>query len=139
MELTMNYDVNAYIDTDKVWTIEVPSRRSPAPGGHETIATGLATSWSAVEGAARDLISVWTNEPLADIDVTVHVTVPNDIIKMWQEGARAEEIGQRELQHAAKLKRGAVHALRSAGYTEAAVGKAFGVTQQRVNQIRKSA
>lgn len=134
----MKYQVNTYIDTDKVWTIEVPSLTSHTPTGEKVPATGMSPTWKGVEAAARDLISTWTGEPVHSVDVDIQVIVPDDIKSMWEESVQTEQAARAELQIAADLRRKAVHSIREAGYTGEAAARAFGISQQRINQLTHS-
>ena len=67
----MTYVVKAYLDTDKVWTIEAPSLTSDTPTGEPVPATGASLTWEGVESAALDLIAAWTGDDSQNIKVTI--------------------------------------------------------------------
>mgnify|MGYP000066423247 FL=1 len=134
----MKYQVNTYIDTDKVWTIEVPSLTSHTPTGEKVPVTGMSPTWKGVEAAACDLISAWTGQSVHSVDVDVQVIVPDDIKSLWEESVQTEQAARAKLQIAANLRRKAVHHIRAAGYTGEAAARAFGVNQQRINQLAHS-
>ncbi|AXE39850.1 hypothetical protein JS278_02715 [Acidipropionibacterium virtanenii] len=129
------HQARTWVDTDGVWTIEVPSLTSPAPDGTSVPATGAATSWSGVESSARDLIAAWIDAEPGDVQVEVHVVVPDIVIELWHEGHDLEEQARRDLDRAARIRRHAASLARDAGYPSGATALALGISQQRVAQL----
>jgi hypothetical protein len=131
----VTYEARTWVDSDGVWTIEVPSLGSPAPDGTLVPATGAATSWRGVEGSARDLIAAWIDADPSEVRVEVHVVVPDVVIELWHESREVEEQAREEMERAAKIRRRAARLARDAGYPAGATANALGVSQQRVAQL----
>lgn len=129
------FEARTWVDTDGVWTIEVPELTSPSPDGTPVPATGAATSWSGVEPSARDLIAAWIDAEPSEVQVEVHVVVPDIVIELWNEGHHLEEQARRDLDRAARIRRHAATLARDAGYPAGATAVALGISQQRVAQL----
>lgn len=136
MEIAMTtYEARTWVDSDGVWTVEVPALTSPAPDGTPVPATGSATSWSGVEGSARDLIAAWVDADPKDVRVEVHVVVPDVVLDLWRQSHDVEARAREDLDRAAGIRRRAAALARDAGYPAGATANALGVSQQRVAQL----
>lgn len=125
----------AYRDAGKWWTIEIPELTSPGPDGSTITAIGGAVSTRGIHAAARDLAAVWLDVDPGTIEVAVTVEVPENVRQVWIEGAHVEEEARAALQRAGALRREAVRALRSEGYTLEATASALGISAARVSQL----
>lgn len=76
----MTYTVRAWIDTDGIWTIEIPELFSVNARGEKVAATGLAPCWSRVEAAAKEIAAVWTDQEVSDVNVTIERVAPPEIL-----------------------------------------------------------
>jgi ABC-type transport system substrate-binding protein len=129
----------AYLDEDGWWTIKLPELTSPGPNGNTITATGGATTWRKVQRAAEQLAAAWLDVDESAVFVTVDVVIPEDIAQRWREGTKAEEAAREQQERATTLRRGAVRALRGAGYPAEAAAAALGISRQRVDQLDKAA
>lgn len=129
---------HAYRDEDGWWTIKVPELTSPGPDGTTIIATGSATNWRKVQRAAEELAAAWLDVEDSAISVSVDVVIPEDVAQLWKDGTEAEEAARKQQDRAATLRRGAVRALRGAGYPAEAAAVALGISRQRVDQLDKA-
>lgn len=128
----------AYLDDDGWWTIKIPSLTSPGPNGRTITATGAATTFRAIDKAARELATAWLDLDDDDVSVTVEVVIPDNIAELWKEGTHAEESARAEQARAVGLRRQAVRALRDKGYPAEAAAAALGVSRQRIDQLQKA-
>lgn len=134
----MEYAAKAWLDSDGIWTIEVPDLFSVNERGEKVAATGLAPSWSRVELAAKEVVAVWTDQEVEDIDVSIEVVTPREVRAQWEESVMLEKQGRDALAQAAASRRQAVMKARNLGLPTEAIGKAFGVSQQRVSKLINS-
>lgn len=132
------YTAHAWRDTDNIWTIEIPELSSTNSAGEAIPATGLAPSWRSVENAAKEIIAAWTNTELADVAVEIVVIVPHEAQALWDQSSQLEQQGRKSLAQASTMRREAISSVRQLGYPTEAIGKVFGVSQQRVAQLAKS-
>jgi hypothetical protein len=128
----------AFRDDDGWWTIQIPELTSPGPNGRAIIATGAATTFRAIDKAARDLAAVWLDIEDEAVIVDVEILIPDDIAKLWKDGTAAEEAARAEQARAVVLRRDAVRALRAQGYPAEAAAAAFRVSRQRIGQLDKA-
>lgn len=129
----------AYRDEDGWWTIRIPELTSPGPNGNTITATGSATAWRKVQRAAEELAAAWLDVDDDAVSVAVDVVIPEDVAQLWKDGTVAEEAARDQQERATTLRRGAVRALRAAGYPAEAAAVALGVSRQRVDQLDKAA
>jgi len=129
----------AYRDAGKWWTIEIPELTQPGPNGTTTTAVGGAVTVKSIPAAAHELAATWLDVDARDIEVELTVEIPDKIRQMWEDGAAAEAEARAAVQRAAALRRRAIHELRDQGYTLDAVAAAFGISQQRAQQLSKAA
>lgn len=129
---------HAYRDEDGWWTIKIPELTSPGPNGKTITATGSATTWRKVQRAAEELATAWLDVDDAAVTVAVDVVIPEDIAQLWKDGTEAEEAAREQQDRATTLRRGAVRALRTAGYPAEAAAVALGISRQRVDQLDKA-
>lgn len=128
----------AYRDTGKWWTIEIPELTQPGPNGTTTTAVGGAVTVKSIPAATRELAAAWLDVDPEAIDVEVTVEIPDDVRQMWEDGATAEAEARAAVQRAAALRRRAIHELRKQGYTLDAAAAAFGISQQRAQQLSRA-
>ena len=129
----------AFRDDDGWWTIQIPELTSPGPNGTTIVATGAATTFRAIDRAARELATAWLDMDDDAVMVDVNVIIPEDIARLWRDGSAAEETGRAEQTRGAALKRDAVRALRAEGYPLEAAAAALGVSRQRIGQLERGA
>lgn len=135
MTKTHNYEARAYREEDGWWTVEVPELTSPGPGGTTIMAMGTAVTTRGLDRAARELVAAWLDVAEADVNVTVRVEVPADVVRLWEQGAQTEQEGRATVERAAALRREAIRTLRDQGYTVEAAALALGISRQRVQQL----
>jgi len=99
---------------------------------------GQARSVREISAVAVEVAALWLDVPEEAVDVTVRVHVDDEAEALWEQARQLEAEVRRREQEAAALRRRAVRLARDAGYTLDAVGAAFHVTQQRVQQLAKS-
>lgn len=138
MTTTHTYEARAYREEDGWWTVEVPELTSPGPGGTTIIAMGTAVTARGLDQAARELVAAWLDIDESDVSVNVTVEVPEDIVRLWEQGAETEREGRATVERAAALRRAAVRELRAQGYTVEAAALALGISRQRVQQLAKA-
>ena len=109
------------------WLVSIPEVGASAPA-----ANGRDMKGAAAEAAALALGTAATD---VDVDVVVHVT--DEAEALWREAAHVDAEARERAQHAAALRRRAVRAAREDGYTLDAVGAAFSISHQRVQQLTK--
>lgn len=129
----------AYRDEDGWWTIKIPALTSSGPNGNTITATGSATTWRKVQRAAEELATAWLDVDDEAVTVAVDVVIPDDVAKLWKDGTAADKAARDQQERATTLRRGAVRALRAAGYPAEAAAVAFGISRQRVDQLDKAA
>ena len=129
----------AYRDAGKWWTIKIPELTQSGPNGTTTTAVGGAVTVKSIPAAARELAAVWLDVDPKEIDIEVTVEIPDKIRQMWEDGATAEAEARAAVRRAATLRRRAIRELRDQGYTLDAVAAAFGISQQRAQQLSKAA
>lgn len=66
-------------------------------------------------------------------------TSPDAVRQLWDDGAHAEAEARASVQRAAALRRQAVRALRSSGYTLEAAAAGLSISKQRAQQLAKEA
>lgn len=133
----LTYSARAYREEGGWWTVEVPELTAVGPAGNTITARGGAVTARGIDQAARELVAVWLDVDEADVEVDVRVEVPEDVIRLWQEGAETERQGRETVERAAALRREAVRSLRAQGYTVEAAASALGISRQRVQQLAK--
>lgn len=143
MELSMTVErrvleARAFRDGGRWWTIEIPALTSPGPNGSTITAVGGAVSTRGLAEAARDLAAVFLDVEPDEVDVRVVIEAPASILETWNDGARAEQEARSALQRAGELRRDAVRALRSEGYTVEAAAAVLGISAARVSQLAAS-
>jgi len=89
---------------------------------------GQARSVREIPSVAREVAALWLDVPESDVEVTVRVHVDEQAV---------EAEARRRVQEAAALRRRAVKVARDGGYTFDAVGAAFSISHQRVQQLAK--
>ncbi|MGO3151269.1 MAG: hypothetical protein ACTIJJ_01390 [Galactobacter sp.] len=111
------------------WLIEVP----------ELEAVGQSATLAQAEEAAREVVSLMTDQPTDGFAVTLTIELPTEARTLWDESRKSAALARElELQAAADARR-AVAMLLDDGYSQADIGRALGLSSQRVNQLAKSA
>ncbi len=128
------YEATAYRD-GKWWTFEIPGLSGPSPAGVPIVAMGQARTVAELEGAAREVAALWLDVDESEVDVTVNVTLPEDVARLWAASAEREEAGREAVKEAARLKREAVQALTNKGISQRDAARVLGVSAQRINQL----
>jgi len=98
---------------------------------------GQARSVREIPSVAREVAALWLDVPESDVEVTVRVHVDEQAEALWSEASAVEAEARRRVQEAAALRRRAVKVARDGGYTFDAVGAAFSISHQRVQQLAK--
>jgi hypothetical protein len=135
---THTYQACAYREAGGWWTIEIPELTSPGPGGSTITATGGAITARGLDQAARELVAVWLDIEIDDVNVDVAVQAPEDVLRLWEQGAATEAEGRAAVERGAALRREAVRKIRAEGYTVEAAAAALGISRQRVQQLAKA-
>ncbi len=111
------------------WFIEVPALDI----------SGQAASVSEVDAVAREVIGLVLDVEPDTIDVTVSVELPDSISTDWADARQAGERARAEQAAAAEKSRQVVQRLRAEHYTFPEIGRALGLSPQRVQAISKAA
>jgi hypothetical protein len=117
------------------WTVTIPELTSPGPDGSTIVAIGAAVNPRGIDRAARELAAVWLDVEETEVDVRVTVELPDDVARLWKEGADVDAAGRAEVERGAVMRREAVRELRQRGYTVEAAAAALGISRQRVQQL----
>lgn len=125
----------AYREEGGWWAVEIPELTSPGPNGTTITAIGAAVNARGIDKAASELAAVWLDVDESDVDVNVSIELPEDVAQLWTEGAEVDAEGRAAIERGASLRRDAVKALRSRGYTVEAAAAALGISRQRVQQL----
>jgi hypothetical protein len=117
---------HAEVDRDgTVWRVRVP----------EVQRTTQARTLRDVEPMARDLIAIMEDIPADSFQVTVRITLPEEVAAELQRSAALREEAARNQAEAAQLARQAARHLRDHGLPLRDVGRALGVSFQRAKQL----
>lgn len=109
------------------WLVSIPEVDASAPASNVRDMRRVAAEAAALAlGTATD-----------DVDVDVVVQITDEAEALWREAAHVDAEARERAQHAAALRRRAVRAAREDGYTLDAVGAAFSISHQRVQQLTK--
>ncbi len=118
------YHVDARRD-GRWWFVYVP----------ELDTAGQARKVRQIEGAARDVISLFLNVDPDSFDVEIFVEIPTAARNLWSEAKLREEHAREETDAAAKLARKAVRALLDDGLGETEAAQVLGLSRQRIHQL----
>lgn len=122
----MTTHVSAEVSRDgRWWLVYVPQV------GHHTQARNLAEA----ELMARDLAATCLDVPLADVEATVTVELPEPARAAVSQAEALFEEATTARHQAAKKSREAADALRAQGWTLRDIGVALGVSYQRAHQL----
>ena len=107
------------------WYIEIP----------ELGTSGQARTIKEIEAVAHEIAALWLDVDESTIEAAVTVELPQQAAQLWDE-ANAADIKAREgAQAAARLRRGAVAALKAEGISQADAARVLGVSEQRISQL----
>jgi hypothetical protein len=117
---------HAEVDRDgALWRVRVP----------EVERTTQARTLRDVEPMARDLIAIMEDIPADSFQVSVRITLPEEVAAELQRSAALREEAARNQAEAAQLARQAARHLRDHGLPLRDVGHALGVSFQRAKQL----
>jgi len=137
---TKTYQAIARPDDHGWWTVEIPELAGGGPDGPNlTAPVGAARSHRQLNRAAHELAAVILDLPIDQVAVEVIIQAPAEANQLWVEGTKIEAEARVAAQHGAEMRRQAVQLLREQGYTTATIGQAFGISQQRVQQLSAAA
>lgn len=96
---------------------------------------GQARTVREIRAVATEVAALWLDVPESEVEVSVRVHVDEQAEALWDEASRVEAEARLRVQEAAALRRRAVRVARDDGYTLDAVGAAFSISHQRVQQL----
>lgn len=86
-------------------------------------------------GMARELAAAWLDVTISEVDVALGVEIPEEPARKWEEAAEHEARSRATASTVARLRRETVQALKESGLTQADVGRALGLSPQRISQL----
>lgn len=118
------YEVNVTRDED-AWMVDVPAIHRVTQ----------ALSLREVDGMARDLIGIMTDEAPESIGLDVHVKLPETVESHVLESKRQRELAEESARKAAAESRLAAKTMHGMGVTLRDIGTTLGVSYQRAHQL----
>lgn len=115
----------------KYWHVRIPGLGNHPEHGLPTQARNL----DEVEPTARDLIALWLDVPANSFDVDAQVELPDSVRHHLELAAKLRQEAAEAQAAAAEEYRSAAAELRDGGLTVRDIGKALGISYQRVHQL----